>query len=257
MPKSKRDKKISLTQTRKKGLESKQKVVEELRECVDKYARIFTFSVQNMRNSKLKDVRLEWKHSRFHFGKNKLLSMALGREKSDEYKDGIHQLTQRLWGQTGLLFTNTTKDDAVEWFDKYSCTDFARAGNTATQTVVLEAGPVPEFSHSMEPQLRGLGLPTKLDRGVITLLREFEVCKHGQSLTPEQCRILKLFGHKMSSFRITIDSVWQNDGTFQLISTEEHKTTTDDLPQSIKIKPLKHTNMDDDDDISDIEQDIE
>ena len=38
----------------------------QVQECVDKYARIFVFSVENMRNSKLKDVRNEWKHSRYN-----------------------------------------------------------------------------------------------------------------------------------------------------------------------------------------------
>ena len=40
MPKSKRDKKISLTKVEKKvGLETKQKLVDNVRNCVDTYAR--------------------------------------------------------------------------------------------------------------------------------------------------------------------------------------------------------------------------
>ena len=35
----------------------------------------------------------------------------------------------------------------------------------ATQTVVIDQGPLPAFSHSMEPQLRQLGLPTSLQKG--------------------------------------------------------------------------------------------
>ena len=53
----------------------------------------------------------------------------------------------------------------LRFFDEYSIADYARSGNTATQTVVIEEGPIPEFSHSMEPQLRALGLPTTLNRG--------------------------------------------------------------------------------------------
>ena len=64
MPKSKRDKKVSLTKTAKKGLELKQNLIEELRKCVDTYKYIFIFSVANMRNNKLKDIRNAWKHSR-------------------------------------------------------------------------------------------------------------------------------------------------------------------------------------------------
>lgn len=251
MPKSKRDKKVSLTQTKKKGLELKQKVVDDIRAGCDKYSRIFTFSVQNMRNSKLKEVRTAWRESRLHFGKNKLLGLALGKSKADEYKDGLSEVSGRLWGQTGLLFTNSSKDEVLEWFSSFTEPDYARSGNTATQTVTLAQGALPEFSHSMEPQLRQLGLPTSLERGVITLLRPHKVCDAGATLTPEQCRILKLFGHQMAEFRITIESMWQQDGTFEVISSEA-SSAAGAAATSVTIRPGDVTSAadapDDDDD---------
>lgn len=46
MPKSKRDKKISLTRVDKKpGLETKAALVEKVRGAVDDYARLFVFQV--------------------------------------------------------------------------------------------------------------------------------------------------------------------------------------------------------------------
>lgn len=48
---------------------------------------------------------------------------------------------------------------------KYTEMDYARAGNKATLTVSLDPGPLEQFPHSMEPQLRQLGLPTALRRG--------------------------------------------------------------------------------------------
>ncbi|TNN41648.1 mRNA turnover protein 4 [Liparis tanakae] len=96
MPKSKRDKKISLTKTAKKGLQSKQKLIEELRKCVDTYRNLFIFSVANMRNNKLKDIRTAWKHSRFFFGKNKVMGIALGKRDTDEYKDNLHKVSEGL-----------------------------------------------------------------------------------------------------------------------------------------------------------------
>lgn len=56
---------VSLTQTKKKGLEGKQRLVEDVRECAAKYSHIYLFSVQNMRNNKLKSIRSEWKDSRW------------------------------------------------------------------------------------------------------------------------------------------------------------------------------------------------
>ena len=56
---------VSLTQTKKKGLSGKQQLVEDIRSCVEKYSHLYLFSVQNMRNNKLKFIRNEWKDSRY------------------------------------------------------------------------------------------------------------------------------------------------------------------------------------------------
>lgn len=226
MPKSKRDKKISLTRTTKKGgLQFKQSLVEEIRKSVENYARIFVFSVQNMRNGKLKDLRGEWKHSRFFFGKNKVMALALGRSETDEVQPNLHKLAACLHGQCGLLFTNKSKNEVIKWFDEYSEKDYARAGCEATETVELQAGPLSEFAHSMEPQLRQLGLPTSLKKGVVTLHKDYTVCREGDSLTPEQARILKLLGQQMAEFKLEMLSIWSNDGTFESLSSKSNPTT--------------------------------
>nr|XP_058156397.1 mRNA turnover protein 4 homolog [Dasypus novemcinctus] len=165
---------------------------------------LFIFSVANMRNSKLKDIWDAWKHSQTVFGKNKVMMVALGRSPSDEYKDNLHQVSKKLRGEIGLLFTNHSKQEVNEWFMKYTEMDYARAGNKAIFTVSLDAGLLEQFPHCMEPQLRQLGLPTALKRGVVTLLSNYEVCKEGAVLTPEQARILKLFGYEMAEFKVTI-----------------------------------------------------
>ncbi|XP_063417933.1 mRNA turnover protein 4 homolog isoform X1 [Mytilus trossulus] len=232
MPKSKRDKKISLTQTKRKGLELKQRLIDDIRECANKYKRIFLFSVHNMRNMQLKDVRQEWNHSRFFFGKNKVMALALGRTAEDEFKDDLHKLSKHLRGQTGLLFTNKTKEDVLKFFDDYRIKDYARSGNQATQTVVIETGPIPEFSHSMEPQLRKLGLPTTLNKGVITLLREYQVCEKDDTLTPEQARILKLFGHQMADFHISVEGMYTPEGELELFNDRPEPI----VPPKIQIK---------------------
>lgn len=68
--------------------------------------------------------------------------------------------------------------------------DYARSGFVTPETIELPAGPLPDFSHSIEPHLRQLGMPTSLQKGVVTLLKDYTVCTEGQTLTPEQARIL-------------------------------------------------------------------
>ncbi|KAJ4440434.1 mRNA turnover protein 4 homolog [Periplaneta americana] len=223
MPKSKRDKKISLTKTKKKGLGFKQQLVDEIRRCVDDYKRIFVFSVENMRNAKLKDLRTEWRHSRFFFGKNKVMALGLGKTKETEVQNKLHKLAKQLIGQCGLLFTNKEMEEVLDWFENYSESDYARSGNVAIETITLPAGPLPQFPHSIEPHLRQLGMPTSLQKGVVTLLSEFIVCKADQPLKPEQARILKLLGHQMANFKITMKCMWSKDGKFKKFGKKEKK----------------------------------
>lgn len=70
-------------------------------------------------------------------------------------------LSQKNNSITQLLICNKL----CSYFDNYRVADFARSGNVCQQTVMLDEGPIPEFSHSMEPQLRQLGLPTCLQKG--------------------------------------------------------------------------------------------
>ncbi|XP_063702394.1 mRNA turnover protein 4 homolog [Culicoides brevitarsis] len=221
MPRSKRDKKISLTKTDKKGVGMKQQIIEDIQSCCTKYDNIFLFSVENMRNAKLKEVRTEWKDSRFFFGKNRVMQVGLknfiDNDDADQIKT-LNELTDRLTGQCGLLFTNRARDTVLEWFDNYSESDYARSGFKATETVLLPAGPLPEFSHAMEPHLRTvLGMPTKLEKGIVTLYKEFLVCKEGQVLTPEQAKILKLVSKQMAEFRLNIECCWIKDSGFEVI----------------------------------------
>ena len=64
MPKSKRAKVVHLTKVDKKGKELTLKLFSNVRGCLDQYQYCFVFSVENMRNTYLKDVRSEFSDSR-------------------------------------------------------------------------------------------------------------------------------------------------------------------------------------------------
>ena len=65
MPKSKRAKIVHLSKTDKKGKELSQKLFADVQEAADNYQNIFVFSVENMRNSYLKEVRAEFSDCRY------------------------------------------------------------------------------------------------------------------------------------------------------------------------------------------------
>lgn len=124
-------------------------------------------------------------------------------------------MSERLLGQCGLLLTSQPEDEVIEWFDNYTEPDFARSGFVATKTVVLKEDDLNEFVHSMEPQFRRLGLPTKLVNGKIKLLQDFTVCSEGDTLSPEMADVLKHVGIEMANFHVTLEFLWRKDGTFK------------------------------------------
>ncbi|KAJ3300780.1 mRNA turnover 4 [Borealophlyctis nickersoniae] len=228
MPKSKRAKIVNLTKTDKKGREGKDELFKQVREAVDTYSHVYIFSVENMRNTFLKDVRNEWKDSRFFLGRNRVMAKALGTTAEEEYRDGLAELAQRLIGDVGLLFTNSTYPIVSDYFKSFLKADYARSGVVATQTVTVPAGPVKRgggeldgtvpagtdpFPHNMEPQLRALGMPTALVNGVVTLRTDFTICKEGEALTPEQAQLLKHFYIQMAEFHVKFVCYW-TDGKF-------------------------------------------
>ncbi|CAH1991978.1 unnamed protein product [Acanthoscelides obtectus] len=230
MPKSKRDKKISLTKTDKKGQALKQKIIEDIRSCVEKYKSVYVFSCNNMRNELMQGVREEWKPgSRFFFGKNRVIAVGLGRSEEEEIETDLHKISKVLKGQCGLLFTNCKKKEVAEWFENYAVEDYARSGCVATKTIELKEGPLKQFAHSREPYLRKLGMPTKLDKGVVTLIKDYTVCKERDILTPEQATILQYLDHRLATFRFILKAKWTKGKGFEkLIDDEEEQNNEDE-----------------------------
>ena len=56
---------VSLTVAQKGGREKKEQLVEDVRDCLEAYKYVFIFNTNNMRNTKLKDIRNKWADSRW------------------------------------------------------------------------------------------------------------------------------------------------------------------------------------------------
>ena len=79
-----------------------------------------------------------------------------------------------------------------------------------------------KFPVSMVEQFRPLGLPTKVDNGKVMLMdgrTEFQLCKEGEILSAEKCKLLVQFDIKLSEFRVNLVCRW-NDGEFDMLELE-------------------------------------
>ncbi|ODV91734.1 hypothetical protein CANCADRAFT_30070 [Tortispora caseinolytica NRRL Y-17796] len=220
MPKSKRAKVVSLTKTDKKGKENKERIFNEIRDAIDQYAYIWVFSVDNMRNTFVKDIRSDWVGSKIFMSKSKVMAKALGSTPEEEYVDNVHELADQIKGEVGLLFTDEKVDVVKEYFESFSKLDFARAGTksnidfTIPEGVVYSrGGQIPyeddiPLAHMLEPTIRQLGAPTRFKDGKVFLDQPYEVCKSGQVLDSRQTRLLKQFGVVSAEFKITLKAFY-------------------------------------------------
>lgn len=239
MPKSKRSQRVTISKSSKKlktnrGLELKQELVKKIRSRLDECSNIFVIRLYNERTDKLQTVRAHFppsESSYFFFGKNRVMQLALGRTPATEYLPSLSKISPFLVGKMGLMLTNRSPQEVLEYFNKLQMEDYARAGNHVKEDVTIDEGPLDGFQHTMEPLLRSLGLTTTLKKGVIHLLKPYTICSNGDTLTPEQAKLLKLFQRPLAQFQIKVKAHW-NKKTEQVQVFELHDDDEEEQEQA-------------------------
>ncbi|KAJ2162038.1 mRNA turnover and ribosome assembly protein [Coemansia sp. RSA 552] len=235
MPRSKKSQVVSLTAVKSRKKEGRREIIHTIKTAVDTYDYIWVYSVDNMRNQYLKKARRELSTSRFLMGSNRVMAKALGTTVEEELKDNLHKVSAALVGDVGLLCTNQAVDEVKKVFDTFEMKDYARAGNIASYRVVVPAGEVVRgftketFPNNMEPQLRALGMHTRLKQGKITIDNDYVICEEGDKLTPNQSHLLKHFWEKMATFKIKLVAHWHQSGEFvELPADQDQADATSD-----------------------------
>jgi mRNA turnover protein 4 len=206
MPKSKRARVVPTSKTGKNRKEQVRRLHSNIRAAVSAptgSSHVWVFSVQNVRNSLVKQVRAQLADCRVFMGKTKVMGHALleeakEREREQEHEQeqqdqgaagpaesGLRLLTPHLVGEVGLLLTDRPRAEIEAYFARFRAWDYARAGTVAGQGFTITAGgplttafsvdgegggssddPVPV---AVEPTLRKLGVPTRIVKGKVVL----------------------------------------------------------------------------------------
>lgn len=158
------------------------------------------------------------------------MALALGSNPETSYSQNLYKLSPHLTGSVGLLLTNRSPESIISHFNTYTPLDFARAGTVAPRSfsipngiVYSRAGEIPmehdePVSHTIEPALRKLGVPTRLIKGKVTLElvgdeaeSGYVVCREGETLDSRQTTLLKMFGIAVAEFKIEIVAFWEKE----------------------------------------------
>ena len=148
-----------------------------------------------MTTNNFKALKEALEDSKFLMGKNRVLATAFGTDEESSFKPNSFRVGELLKGHCTLFFTNKSKEEVKNIFDQFTEEEFATGGNIAERTIILYRGfeSLKQFSHSMEPHLRQLGLPTRLVNSKIELNNDYMVCEEGKAITVENCKILVIF----------------------------------------------------------------
>lgn len=160
------------------------------------------------------------------------MALALGQTPETAHAQNLHHLSKHLTGSVGLLCTNRTPSSIQSHFANYAPIDYARAGTVAPRSFAIpngvvysRAGEIPSeadepVSHTLEPALRKLGVPTRLVKGKVVLEltgseaeveKGFVVCREGETLDSRQTTLLKMFGVAVAEFRVEMRAVWDKE----------------------------------------------
>lgn len=151
------------------------------------------------------------------------MAVALGLTPATEPYPGTALLTPYLEGNVGLLFSPRNLSELLSYFQNFQPADFARAGTIASRTFTIPSGtlysrggeiPLEDdvpLAHSSEPNLRKLGMQTRLVKGKIELDSDFVVCREGEVLGSGQTTLLKTFGLATAVFRVGIEAYWARE----------------------------------------------
>ena len=157
--------------------------------------------------------------SRIFLGKNKLMQIALGRTPEDEYSENLGKVSKLVTGNVGLLMTSKPNAEVEEYFANFAEDDFARAGAKATRDVTVDNEMLYNFPSSMVEQFRKMRLPVDVQDGKLVLVGAKEkhvVCREGDELSAEDCKLLTQFGIKLTEFRVKLVCRWSSaEGSFE------------------------------------------
>merc|ERR1719265_2041921 len=208
MPKSKRNKQISLTKTSKGPVrDRKLQLAASVQEALTSHSYAWVIWAAGIPNKNLKELRDRVKPDKIIMGKNAVLSKAVGSGEDDEPANGSSGLNQFLAGGAALFFTNTEPDLVKEMFNNWKSYRTPTAGVVAPMEYVMPAGPT-KYAHSLEPRLKELGLPTVLENQIVALTDDYTVCSAGDALTKQAAAILTLEGVECAEVRVQAAAYW-------------------------------------------------
>merc|ERR1719482_590132 len=147
-------------------------------------------------------------------GKNTMIRKAL-QMGAEQYPDaGLDTLRSSIKGNLGFIFaTNCELDDIRETLSKFILCSAAKAGQVSMVDLDIPSGPT-GMDPSQTSFFQTLNIATKIVKGQIELISNFQILKVGEKVSASAAVLLAKLGVKPFNYKMEVHMVFQNGGVF-------------------------------------------
>ncbi|MEM4411913.1 MAG: 50S ribosomal protein L10 [Thermofilum sp.] len=145
---------------------------------------------------------LEERGSRLKVVKNTVFLIAL--KQTGRVVEGVEKL---LRGQNAVIFTNENPFEVMLFLEKQKIVREARAGDIATNDIVIPAGNTGMSPGPILSLFGKLKVPTRIEEGSIYVAKDTVVAKAGDVITPELAELLNKLGIKPIESKLRIKAI--------------------------------------------------
>lgn len=187
--------------------------VKHLQNAFDEYDQAFLVNADNVGSKQMQEIRIACREdSLLVFGKNTQMRKAITTKA--ETMPELEDLTNYLKGNVGFVFTKGGLKNVRDRIRSNKVPAPARAGAIAQVGVTIPAGLT-----GMEPTqtsfFQALNIPTKINRGQIEIMNNFEVFKAGEKVTSSQVALLTKMNIKPFSYGLEFQQVYDKGSIYE------------------------------------------
>jgi len=190
----------------RQAVQEKTEEVEEIKNLIQQYKALGVASLQKIRAAQLQGLRRKLKgNASFRVIKNTIIRRAVAECKD---KPGLEGLEEHLTGSNIFLFTNLNPFQLVSILQKSRMKAIARAGDIASEDVIVSAGNTGLPPGPIISQFGSVGIPTRIESGGVYINRDTLVVKKGEVITARLASVLAKLGVKSVEVGLTLKAAY-------------------------------------------------
>jgi large subunit ribosomal protein L10 len=220
-----------LIQVRKTLVEKSEKV-KEIKSLLTKYRILGIASLHKVRALQLQEIRKKIEGIAYlKVYKNTLVERAL-REFSN--KQILDKLKEYMQGSNVYVFTNYNPFKLALIFEKSKVKVPAKAGDIATEDIIVPAGNTGLPPGPIISQLNAVGIPTRIESGSVWVSKDTVVARKGEVISESLAAALSKLGIKPIELGLLIKAAYDIDAGI-VLSESDLKINFDEYRKNIEL----------------------